>query len=323
MCFAAGIFALLSVIGWILYVPPVAKTFGQFVWLCADPTQPLRGGEPCQFKTADGLTLRGTFLSTPAPERKGVIAFCHELTGERACAVKYAHDLCQRGFDVLTFDFRNHGTSDSLQGYKPMPWLTRFELDDVRAAIDYLSSRPDADPRGIGLFGISRGGSAAICAAAGDERVRAIVTDGAFPTEAMQIHYMRRYAGIYTPMTMLLSHLPDWMLRVVGKWAQWIIARQRRCGFVNVEQSARRVTQPVLMIHGADDSFVPLDVVHTLYACLPAKTRLWVVPGARHNSAIVTERKKYEKRIARFFCNHFDTSRPRRSVEEAVPLGQA
>ena len=67
------------------------------------------------------------------------MVFCHELGGDRWGAGGYAGELRNSGFDIFTFDFRNHGLSDSLPGYQPMPWLTEYEMADVQAAVDYVA----------------------------------------------------------------------------------------------------------------------------------------------------------------------------------------
>jgi pimeloyl-ACP methyl ester carboxylesterase len=306
-----GVLAFLLVItlvAWALYIPIVVRGFSQTPYLFAEINPPREEGQECSFSTSDRLTLRGTYLPTAAERRLGVIAFCHELTSDRWSALPYVSDLRERGYDVFAFDFRNHGTSDRLAGYEPMPWVTRYEVDDVLAAVNYLAGRDDADSRGVGLIGISRGGTAALCAAAEDPRVRAVVTDGAFPVEEMQIHYMRRYMEIYLRYSWLLSKLPSVCLISFCRWGRLIVGWQRRCRFVNVTQAVRRIRQPVFMIHGERDTYVPLPVVLQLRFAISRRTRLWVVDGARHNRAIDVAPRRYQARIARFFRNHLASS---------------
>jgi dipeptidyl aminopeptidase/acylaminoacyl peptidase len=295
---------IISVSAWIMYVPVVVRVFGETPFLFADTSQPLAEGEECEFPTSDGLTLRGTYLATHAEQRQGVIAFCHEMTSDRSSCTQYVKDLLHRGYDVFAFDFRNHGQSDRMPGYEPIPWLTRYELEDVLAAVDYLCGRDDADPQGIGLLGISRGGTAALCAAACDGRIRAVATDGAFPLEEMQLHYMRRYMEIYLRYSWLLSKLPDVSLSSFCRWGRYFVGLRRRCQFINVTQFTRKIRQPVFLIHGERDNYVPLEVVHLLRSSISRRTRLWVVPGAKHNRAIHVAMQQYHRRIGRFFSNH-------------------
>jgi uncharacterized protein len=313
------LFALVSVVTWLLYVPMIVRVFGEMPWLQAESGAPAPDAEPCEFTTADGLTLRGSYLRTTAPVRLGVIGFCHEYSGDRWGAVPYTNDLRAQGYDVFTFDFRNHGESDLTTGYQPMPWLTHYELADVRAAVDYLTSRDDADPAGIGLLGVSRGANAALCAAAGDSRVRAVVTDGAFPIGAMQRHYVRRFMDIYITPWWIGRRLPDVCLMSYCGWAKLVAGWQQNCRFASPEQFTRRVRQPVFMIHGERDAYIPLDVVHNLRSSLAGRSKLWVVPGVKHNGAIKKATREYHRRIARFFEKHLAGGRERAETLRRAP----
>jgi len=314
-----ALFALVSVVTWLLYVPMIVRVFGEMPWLQAESGAPVPDAEPCEFTTDDGVVLRGSYLRTTAAARLGVIGFCHEYSGDRWGAVPYASDLRARGFDIFTFDFRNHGESDRTPGYEPMPWLTNYELADVRAAVDYLTSRKDADPDGIGLIGVSRGANAALCAAAGNERVRAVVTDGAFPIGAMQRHYVRRFMDIYITPWWIGRRLPDVCLMSYCGWAKLVAGWRQNCRFASPEQFTRRVQQPVFMIHGERDAYIPLEVVHDLRSSLAGRSKLWVVPGVKHNGAIKKAHREYHRRIARFFEKHLAGGRMRAETLRRAP----
>ena len=45
---------------------------------------------------------------------------------------------------MFAFEARNQGQSDSMPGYEPLQWVTRYEVRDTRAALAYVRSRPDA-----------------------------------------------------------------------------------------------------------------------------------------------------------------------------------
>lgn len=305
---------------WLVYVPLLARCFEHLPWLRAARSEPISGGEDCEFLTSDGLTLRGTYLPHQAHARRGVVAFCHELTADRWSAQRYIEGLRRAGFDVFTFDFRNHGQSDGLPNYEPRPWLTPYDLDDVLSMVDYLCSRADADPRGIGLMGVSKGGSAALCAAARDPRVRAVVTDGAFTLEWMTAHYMLRYMEIHTQLSPIFSRLPRSVLAFYGIRGQQRLARRLHHTYIDTQALIRRVRQPVLLIHGERDTFVPVQQAFALRRIFRG-ARLWVVPEAKHNSAVQVAGEKYQRRVARFFARHFDAPRtavPSRAVETAA-----
>ncbi|MBX3412201.1 MAG: alpha/beta fold hydrolase [Pirellulales bacterium] len=301
----AGLALLAIVVGvvWIVYVPVIARGLEHVPWLDAEPQPALAEGETCRFTTADERHLVGTYLRTTASARLGVVLCCHELTGDRWTLLPYVADLRRRGFDLFCFDFRNHGESEAALGYRPLPWLTEYELTDLRAALDYVAARDDADPRGVGLFGVSRGGVAALCLAGRDARVRAVVADGAYATAAMQVYYIRRYMSIFTMLTPFFSRLPEGVLAALAWGARRRVERRHGIRFAPVERAFRRVRQPVLVIHGALDRLVPQAYFERWIALLPRVTS-WVVPGARHNGALEVAREEYGERVAGFFVEH-------------------
>ena len=303
----AGLTLLLHFLARLFRVPVASRLFGEMPWLPAEWSGPLTEGENVRFAAQDGVWLQGTYLKTTSSRRLGVIAFCHELNGDRWSARPYTADLRRRGFDIFTFDFRNHGCSERVAGYEPMPWVTINELYDVRAAIDYLCSRGDADANGIGLMGISRGGTAALCAASRDGRVRVLAVDGPVPTEQLQLHRTRGMLEHFLRPLRLLAIVPDAVLRSVGTWSKRFVGWRCHCALVNVDEAARRIEQPVLLIHGRHDAHVPLEAVLSLRSLMSRRTRLWVVPHARHNRAIATAPEEYRRRLARFFCRGLRT----------------
>src|SRR5262249_10988797 len=158
----------------------------------------------------DGLSLRGCYLRAERPDRKGVILFGLEFGSNRWSCRPYCEALVSAGYDVFAYEPRNQGDSERAEGYDPLPWLTDHEGTDVEAAIGYLKQRPDADPSGIGFFGISKGGNAGLLAASRDKYVRCVVTDGAFATYTTMVPYMRRWVRLYSDRFWIQSALPNW-----------------------------------------------------------------------------------------------------------------
>jgi alpha-beta hydrolase superfamily lysophospholipase len=305
---------------WIRYFPIVQRLIGESTLLVAEGGEPIAGGEDCEFPTADGLTLRGTYLKhTAAGPRKGVILFGHELNGDRWNATPYVRDLVAGGYDVLTFDLRNHGTSDAQANLTMMPWVAPNVLADLRAAIDYLMRRPDADPRGVGVFGISRAAGAALCLAADDSRIRCLFTDGAYPTHTTQLIFLRRYIDIYIPYpwTYLTRNLPDWFYHIFLGTARSRWGRRTGFHFVNVEQQAARVKVPVMMVHGEKDRMIPVAAARALRKCITSPAKLMVVAGAKHNGAVFTDPENYLRRVRRFFDLHLGP-RPARGTRRKL-----
>ncbi|MFQ3594086.1 MAG: alpha/beta hydrolase, partial [Gemmataceae bacterium] len=168
-------------------------------------------------------------------------------------------------------------------------------------AIGYLKARSDADPEGIGFFGISKGAGAGLIAAADEPYVRCFVTDGLFGAETTTIPYMRKFFRVYNS-TFPLEMIPDAYLRYVFYLAMHKIESQRRCRFASLEKALPRLApRAVLMIHGEDDSYIRPEMARSLYAQLAGPRDLWIVPGARHNQALLIAEDEYRCRVLEFF----------------------
>jgi pimeloyl-ACP methyl ester carboxylesterase len=307
------VIALIAVIGsiasWVLFVPAATRIFGQQPLLLPRLCSAVEDAQQCEFSTADGLVLRGSYVRTTHKTRRGTVICCHELGGNRWGAVPYIRCLREAGYDVLTFDFRNHGSSDRQPQYRPMQWVTEYDVLDMQAAIDYVVSRPDTESPHVGLLGISRGGNAALCVAASDPRVAAIVADSPFPTQAMQVYFMRRFMHVCIPSSYVAANLPDACLLSFCLWSRFLLGLRKKCRILNVDRLVKRVRQPVLMIHGDRDSYVPIQVARRFRSCLAGRTRHWIVPGAKHNHAVTTVHGEYHRRIVRFFRNRLREKR--------------
>jgi hypothetical protein len=123
--------------------------------------------ETVRFETADGLTLEGWYI----PSRNGaaVISFPGRKGPQRQARMLAGH-----GYGVLLFDRRGEGRSDGT----PNAWGWGGD-EDIKAAVRYLRTRGDVDPRRIGGIGLSVGGELMLEAAAEDRGLAAVVSEGA------------------------------------------------------------------------------------------------------------------------------------------------
>lgn len=313
---ALGVFMIYV---WVRYSPIVVRVFEQSPVFAPLRVEPEAGGEEVRFLTADGIELAGTYLRARTPARAGVVVFCTEFLGDRWGALAYANGLRETGFDLFTFDFRNHGRSASDPSYKPLQWVSDLEVLDLEAALRYLRTRPDRDPAGVALLGLSRGGGTALCVAAEDPTVWAVVTDGAFPTRGTMFSYILRWAEIYVGNPTLWKHMPSWMFAFAG-WAgrttsQWHSGRR----YPNIERAVARLSpRPWLMIHGEKDAYIGPDIALTLFEYAGEPKEAWIVPGAKHNRCRELDSAAYAHRLAEFFRRYA----PRR-VPSSTPANPA
>jgi pimeloyl-ACP methyl ester carboxylesterase len=316
-----AIYGLVTLVSWFIYLPHAVAIFKTPLRLSVPTIHPLAGGCDVWFRTADGLKLRGTYLSTRSRQRRGLIVYAHGYNGSRWNATPYVVNLLERGFDVFVFDFRGHGDSAAHPRYRPLHWVTQHEVIDLKAAIDCAVGMGGTPAASVGVIGISRGGAAALCLAAHDNRIAAIVADGVFSTDAIQCHFMRRYMSIYSRLAFVWASLPNIGLFSYRIGPRLLAGITQHCRYLNVERKLRRVRQPVFLIHGQRDSFVPLEVVQKVRSLIAGRTKFWLVPRAKHNAAISLARAEYEHRIERFFRRHLSLD-ARQAVAEPAGDGR-
>ena len=131
--------------------------------------------EDVEFASRRGdVTLKGWYI--PGRREGPTLIFVHGIgsvrSGDRA--VDLASRLAQRGFGILLFDLRAHGTSEGKQVS-----AGQHEQQDVLGAFDYLV-RGGVPPDRIGLVGFSMGAGIALMAAAEEPAIRAVVADSPF-----------------------------------------------------------------------------------------------------------------------------------------------
>lgn len=62
---------------------------------------------------------------------------------------------------------------------------------------------------------------------------------------------------------------------------------------------------PILLVHGTEDHFVPVEMTYENYVACAAPKKLFIVPGADHGMSYYTDKQGYEKTIEEFW-NEFD-----------------
>jgi uncharacterized protein len=281
-----------------------------------EPTAPSPTADAVTFKSGDGLTLRGSLHLPSEGAPRGVVIFCPELGGDHWSAGWYCRALQAAGFAILAFDFRNQGESDRLPHYMPIHWLTEYEVQDTKAAIDYVLARPDLAGLPLGLFGISRGGSAALVAAAQSPEVRCVACEGVFSISTMSLHYTLRWSSLYFP-SWVMRLLPMWHIRTTLALARRVSQLRRHCHYVVLEDWLDRLGErPALMIVGGRDTYVLPEISETLFQRFPqANSRRWLVKTAKHNMAREVDPEEFDRRIVDFFAQ----MAPRPAQPSVVP----
>jgi uncharacterized protein len=270
---------------------------------------PRDDAEDVRFPTENGLSLCGCYLRTKAPVRKGVILFGLEYGSKRFACIPYGQSLLQAGYDVFSFETRSQGESDVQPDYQPLHWVTNYDVADYRAALEYLKKRSDADPKGVGFFGISKGACAGLIAGSMEPYVRCFVTDGVFGTRTTMLPYMRKWVAIVSTRYWLQKVLPLWFYGLIADKALERISAHRSCGFPHLEDCMPRLApRPLLMIQGGGDTYIKPEMALSLFKRGRNPKELWIVDGAKHNQSFQVAGVEYATRLANFFDAHLGDS---------------
>lgn len=128
-----------------------------------------------RFKNRYGITLAGDlYQPKQRPERKmPAIAISGPFGAvKEQSSGKYAQQLAESGFTTLAFDPSYTGESGGEPRHVASPDIN---TEDFCAAVDFLSTHPDVDPKRIGILGICGFGGFGLNAAAIDTRIQATV----------------------------------------------------------------------------------------------------------------------------------------------------
>ncbi len=263
---------------------------------------PQKQAIPFEFQTTDRITLRGSIYHPDEMPPLGVILFCPETNSNHWSATKYTQGLIDNGYIVVSFDFRNQGESDSLDGYQPMHWVTEYELDDLEAAVRWVAEQAAFKDLPVGLLGISRGGATALAAMKQLDSIDFIALDSSFTNDLLITHYMERWARVIVP-GFLFKFYPISQMRKTLDLAIWYSQYKRNCRYVNSSNFFEGVHgKRVLLIAGARDSYVPLRITRQLKKMLGELCAdLWVAPQASHNGARELYPQEYDGRLIAFF----------------------
>ncbi len=243
--------------------------------------------ETVAFTAKDGVELAGWLIRPAIPRKRSpAIIICHGVGANKSDFTELAVSFAQRGYAVLTFDFRAHGES---KGRRTS--LGYHEQKDIAAALAFLRSRQEVIPDRIGVYGFSMGGAAAVLTAANTPGFSAVVADSAFAS----LRDMARTAitGFY--------HLPSFpflQLTVLG-YDLYFQTDADRISPVNVIASLSPV--PVFIIAGDGDELIPVGNGKRLYEAAREPKELWIIHNAFHGATLAAAGKEYERRVGDFF----------------------
>ncbi len=194
--------------------------------------------------TPDGLTLLAWYLPPPVPLGR-VVLFLHGNTGHIGHVADRLGPFHALGWGVLLLEYRGYGGNPGA----PSEAGLRIDAQAGLAALRGLGFPPDR----ILVWGQSLGTGPVVQLAAGT-KVAAVLLES--PYTSMVDIARQRFPWV--PVDLLLRDRFD-TLAVIGQ-----------------------VTAPVLVMHGALDRTVPVEMGRAVFAAAGPGKALWIAPDAGH-----------------------------------------
>ncbi len=238
------------------------------------------------------LSLSG-WLIYPGPETPslGTVILCHGHTSTRTAMLSRAALLSKHHFTTLVFDFRARGLSGGA-----FCTLGALEQYDVIGAVNFIKLHVQLKDNPIAVLGSSMGGAAAIFAAAKDERISCLITEGTFAN--------------------LLDVIEQRASLVAGKFSKVIATECVRQGnqitsidvaSVRPEQAISTISpRPVLLITNALDITCPRGQSDRLFEAASEPKERWIASSAPHCMAFEMQKALYETTVVTFLNRAFD-----------------
>jgi alpha-beta hydrolase superfamily lysophospholipase len=233
-------------------------------------------------RTADGLTLRGWYLPTPAHRRLVVLVHGMRVSWDKIALI--GRDIHAKGYDVLMFDLRGHGGSDPSRLF-----MGRNERGDLRAVQGWAGSK-GFTPERIGWLGQSMGASTLLMEAARNPGIRAAVMDSPYGDlpELLGTQLSRH------------SHLPAFFnpgILLAARWAFGV----RTDDLVPIRFARAWGARPMLLIHGEEDEIVPVDQAIRIANAVGPTCHAVTLPGVMHVRAYAASPAQYIAAVDDFF----------------------
>jgi alpha-beta hydrolase superfamily lysophospholipase len=199
-----------------------------------------------------------------APPYPGVV-ICHGIGSHKENQSAFAGFLAQNGFAALGFDFRGHGESDGL--------LDDHALDDVMAAVDFISARQEVNPVRIALRGSSMGGMFALHAAVRTARMKAV----AAIAPAIEAETAQAIESGFLQQSLERENLP---VRIdAPAFTRYLHTHNARAEIAQITPRA------LLLIHCKGDELIPYASTQELFALAREPKKLLLIENGHHRFA--------------------------------------
>ncbi len=226
----------------------------------------------------DGLKLVGHYLNNHSDK---TLIFAHGYTSSHHGAYKYLTPYLENNFNILMFDQRAHGHSEGKN-----PTLGYKEHKDFIKWIEFINAKTP-NLKVLGCHGESMG-AATVLLAGHHESLAFVISDCGFSTFKKQVEY---HLWHFNKIPKFMVYPTSLLSRIL--WGAPILP-------VRPMDNVKSIKAPLLVIHGNQDTYVPIDHFYDIKAQLQKKDSFYVAEGAKHAESYRSNREKYDEVVRAF-----------------------
>jgi dipeptidyl aminopeptidase/acylaminoacyl peptidase len=206
----------------------------------------------------EGTTLPALFMkaktSVPAP----TVVVVNGMDNAKEMSIFFAGlEFFRRGYNTLSLDGPGMG---EMRRMRDMPSRYDYEVPGA-AALDYLLTRPEVDPRRIAIMGYSFGGYYSSRIAAFEKRYAACIALSALHWDLAAWQTRIKEANAKAPKSVAQSNFQwRWVAGAKDEDEGIEIARK-----FSLKDVAQQIACPFLVTHGGNDRVVPVENARKLH----------------------------------------------------------
>lgn len=235
------------------------------------------------------INLNGWYFESTGSAKTIIMA--HGYKGYRLPLKEKTFDIIKsfknKGYNVLTFDFRNSGKSEGT-----VTSMGLYEIDDLLGAIEFAKYQGS---KHIVLMGYSMGASTCILAAAENPTdVDAVIADSPFSNLK---EYLDEEMSAF-------SGLPSVPFNTTIQYSAKLFTGLDAADVSPRNEINKFSPKPILFIHGDNDqsiSFKNSQELHNIYSKTAGnKSELWITKGSDHMQSYEKSPQEYMDKVYQF-----------------------
>ena len=257
--------------------------------------------------TSNGYKLAGVLTGPDdqkAGERRPGVLIMHGFGGHKDGPQQRwsSKQFADWGYVCMRFDFCGCGESEGEKG------LVRpdIQIGDALTAFAWMAARNDVDPTRILMLGTSYGASVAVCAAAREPKIAAVIAQGGWGIGENMFRSLHNTPEKWAKYTKMIEDGAT-QAKATGKWPRAHrydivpIPEHLRAnidgpstfdfsvetahafrGFNPETEIGRAAPRPIMLVHAAEDLVVPAEGSMELMRKAGKGTELYIFTGVDH-----------------------------------------